>query len=173
MDNGLVQYMAMMAGMRPDREGMEFTSMEGLLLKKGLEFKVGEFTHEGEKKECFMNAYLLAERDDTVVYCEGFGCSLIPTLHAWCVRFDGTVVDPTWDNASGYIGIPFKLEYVRKTILRRGYYGVIDNYNERFPLLRKFNKRAVDKRVNGVPVDCDYSAAFNQAREMTKGMVMA
>lgn len=63
---------------------------------------------------CYGNAarYALSHRDEGVVYAEGFALThagldfYLP--HAWVVRPDGTVLDPTWDDAPGraYVGIP-------------------------------------------------------------------
>ncbi|MFF7476998.1 hypothetical protein [Streptomyces sp. NPDC008092] len=63
---------------------------------------------------CYSNAamYARTHRGEGVVYAEGF--ALTPAgldvylPHAWVVRPDGTVLDPTWDDAPGraYVGIP-------------------------------------------------------------------
>jgi hypothetical protein len=34
--------------------------------------------------------------------------------HAWCVDNDNAVVDPTWDEAEFYFGIPLEVEFVRR-----------------------------------------------------------
>ncbi|MFJ3780069.1 hypothetical protein ACIPX0_51275 [Streptomyces sp. NPDC090075] len=63
---------------------------------------------------CYSNAarYALAHRDEGVVYAEGFALTHagldVYLPHAWIVRPDGTVLDPTWGDAPGraYVGIP-------------------------------------------------------------------
>jgi hypothetical protein len=56
-------------------------------------------------------------------------------MHAWCVNKKGEVFDPTWKDGDEYFGVPFKLDFVRKTILQRKKYGVIDNWEKKWPLL--------------------------------------
>ncbi|WP_372407481.1 hypothetical protein [Streptomyces luteireticuli] len=63
---------------------------------------------------CYSNAanYALAHRGQGLVYAEGFALTHagldFHLPHAWCVRPDGTVLDPTWDDAPGraYVGVP-------------------------------------------------------------------
>ncbi len=74
----------------------------------------------GRMRECFKNAFYLADRDDKYIYVEGFATTKrlgLPLLHAWCVDKQGNVYDPTWRDGDTYYGVPFNLEYVRKTIL--------------------------------------------------------
>jgi len=88
-------------------------------------------------KGCYANAYRLAEQHPAeLTYAEGYalGC-VIPTPHAWCVDRTGLVVDPTWQSGNGYIGVPLNNKYVNRTIMARGQYGVIDNWEEHYPLL--------------------------------------
>ncbi|MEU9413610.1 hypothetical protein AB0E08_49075 [Streptomyces sp. NPDC048281] len=62
---------------------------------------------------CYSNAarYALAHRNEDLVYAEGFALTHhqfdIALPHAWTVRPDGTVLDPTWDDLPGraYVGI--------------------------------------------------------------------
>ncbi|WP_331734119.1 hypothetical protein OG345_41335 (plasmid) [Streptomyces sp. NBC_01220] len=66
------------------------------------------------KRLCYSNAarYAQNHRAEGVVYAEGFALThdgldfYLP--HAWVVRSDGSVLDPTWDDAPGraYVGIP-------------------------------------------------------------------
>ena len=95
----------------------------------------------GKMKECFMNAYRLAESSG-FIYVEGFAISSIgfPVLHAWCIDSNDNVYDPTWSDGKEYFGVPFKIEYVLKTMLKRKSYGVIDNFECRFPLISGVDK---------------------------------
>ncbi|MFC9463175.1 hypothetical protein [Streptomyces coelicoflavus] len=89
---------------------------------------------------CYSNAarYARAHRDEGLVYAEGF--ALIPAApdvslpHAWVVRPDGTVLDPTWNDAHGraYIGVP-----VRDPRLWPGSgSGLLEDHQQVLPLLR-------------------------------------
>jgi hypothetical protein len=78
-------------------------------------------------------------------YVEGLAyCGLIPTLHAWCVDADGNVYDPTWRWGTGHydvehgelLGVPMSLDFVRETVLTRERYGVLDNFEQGYPVLR-------------------------------------
>jgi hypothetical protein len=90
---------------------------------------------KGEAKQCFYNAYHLASMFD-FIYCEGYAAGIIPVHHAWCIDEDGNILDNTWDTGEEYFGVPFDLKYVNKTILKRKKYGVIDNWEMKWPLLR-------------------------------------
>lgn len=93
----------------------------------------------GKKKFCFMNAYQLAEMRDDLIYVEGYAVAKglpIAFIHAWCIDRDNNVIDPTWGEGDSYFGIPLDLNYVRRIILARGMYGVLDNMEQGFPALR-------------------------------------
>jgi hypothetical protein len=84
--------------------------------------------------EASRNAYLLAQGRTDLTYVEGFACRIIPCWHAWCVTKDGIVVDPTWRYAKNeinlyndYFGIPFKLDFVSKMIVKTKMYGILYN----------------------------------------------
>ena len=92
-------------------------------------------------KDCYRNAFYLAEKyPDRLKYVEGFAVStnlpFFPTLHAWCT--DGNnAIDPTWQNSGfQYFGVSFAFDYVRKTIVENGSFGVMDNWKGNYPLLR-------------------------------------
>jgi hypothetical protein len=128
----------MMATMRK-RELNTYLCMEDFILKNGQGFNGNRSKVKlGRSKECFKNAYLLADSRDDVIYTEGFATIPklnLPVMHAWCVDKKGCVFDPTWKDGAEYFGIKFDLKFVRKTILARKKYGVIDNWEERWPLL--------------------------------------
>lgn len=130
---------------------MQYKCYEHMILERGILFK--GFTHVdtpyNTMKECYKNAFLLAdENPDKYIYCEGVACSVIPMHHAWCVDERGNVFDPTWKEGSHYVGIPFKIDHVRRTILARKYYGVIDDPQRDFPLYRKFDE-SVEYKLKG------------------------
>jgi hypothetical protein len=121
-------------------EGYKYASMEEYVLANGK--AMGDRSPESDKykkgkmKLCFMNAYQLASSNSKLKYCEGFATSIIPTMHAWCIDQHGNVIDVTWKDGRDYFGVEFPLSFVSKTILARGKYGVIDNMEQRFPLLK-------------------------------------
>lgn len=89
-------------------------------------------------KECFANAMHLALEEPGLFYVEGYVLSVIPILHAWCVTQDGVVVDPTIERAAElhYFGVKFGNGYVLDTVLEKETYGILENYEQGFPLLR-------------------------------------
>ena len=116
-----------------------YSSFEAFVLKNGKEFEISkEKVKTGKMKECFRNAYHLADNGRKYTYVEGYAITKglpLPVLHAWCLTEDGKVADPTWKDGEEYFGVSFDLNYVRKIILRRKKFGVIDNYEMHFPLL--------------------------------------
>jgi hypothetical protein len=94
----------------------------------------------GPRRECFRNAALAAHEGE-YIYCEGYAttweCSPVPIFHAWLVDLRGRTIDPTWDmGGSEYIGVPFLPGYLRKRLRAQEYYGLIDNPEQKFPVLR-------------------------------------
>ncbi|WP_416963450.1 hypothetical protein [Streptomyces sp. Agncl-13] len=89
---------------------------------------------------CYSNAarYALAHRDEGLVYAEGFALTHaefdVYLPHAWIVRPDGTVLDPTWDDAPGraYVGIP--IADSRLWPVDGG--GLLQDFGRALPLLR-------------------------------------
>ena len=121
----------------------------GFVLEHGRAFQqVGDIAPylptEQTIKQCFRNAWHLSMKHPELVYCEGYALSMIPVLHAWCWDpVTDTVLDPTWTGdrqGVAYIGVPFRLSYVTETIKKRGYFGVIDNPEDKFALVRGEHK---------------------------------
>jgi hypothetical protein len=120
------------------KNDLKYSCMEEFILKNGLLFAESVKVKKGRMKECFRNAYLLADSNDKMIYVEGYAVSnacILPLYHAWCVDSTGKVYDPTWKDGLEYYGVPFDLNFVRRTILDRKYYGVIDNWENHWPLL--------------------------------------
>ena len=114
-------------------------TMEGWVLEHGMSFIVGpdSFPGGGKKKECYSNALHLATERPDLIYCEGYAFGRVfPVMHAWCCTKKGEVVDPTWDDGKDYFGVPFDRKFVWKTVTDRGYYGVIDDWQNGWPLVR-------------------------------------
>ena len=92
---------------------------------------------------CFQNSMKLVQKyPNDLTYAEGFAASWFegyyrPSigLHAWMVTKEGEAVDPTWPGKVEYFGVVFAWDYVLKIKAKRKEFGVIDNYQEDFPLL--------------------------------------
>ena len=136
----------------------------------GCEFKLCPdhkkyFRKHSRMGACYRNAQRLVKKyPDDLTYAEGFASTLIDGhlyppvgLHAWAITRDGEVIDPTWDNGFEYFGVPFDLDYVLKTKVRRKEYGVIDNYQENFPLWAGF--------------ETDWRPEWDMARPFREGFI--
>lgn len=67
------------------------------------------------QKWCFNNCFRIASRVSTLTYYEGFANPIIPIGHAWLVRDDGVVIDPTLclldqHRTPDYCGVPVPLQ---------------------------------------------------------------
>jgi hypothetical protein len=118
----------------------KYQCIEEFVLKNGKVFSVnGTKVKRGRTKECFKNAFCLAEYNPDLSYVEGYATFFnlgFPVLHAWCVDKQGNVYDPTWKKLGDeYFGVVFELSFVRETIFARKKFGVIDNREMNFPLL--------------------------------------
>ncbi len=134
------EYLEGMTKLCNTRSGkFKYSCFEDFILRNGKEFKVSkEKIKLGKIRECFRNAFYLADNGGKYVYVEGYATTKgnpLPVLHAWCINQDSEVVDPTWEDGDEYFGTSFDLNYVRKVILKRKKFGVLDNYEMRFPLL--------------------------------------
>jgi len=125
----------------------KYNSMYEFVLAEGERFEAANFEDVADqypgtcrtKKECFRNAHVLATCYN-LTYVEGYASSFgLPMEHAWCViPGSDKVIDPTWDYdpENTYLGIRFNTKYVNKIILKREMYGVIDNWEQKWPLLQ-------------------------------------
>ncbi|MFB7836167.1 hypothetical protein [Streptomyces sp. NPDC056056] len=91
-------------------------------------------------RQCYMNAarYAQDHPEEQLLYAEGFARMQrmdLDLAHAWCVRPDGTVLDPTWDTAPGraYVGIALK----DPTLWPLDGGGVLSDMERTLPLLMK------------------------------------
>ena len=146
---GLMEYLEAVTKMFPKeakREGREYSSVEEFVLKHGKFYTPKELPKnvlEGKVKDCYMNAWHLATERKDLTYVEGYAASVIPVMHAWCVDKQGNVIDPTWGTGKAYYGVPFTTDYIMKTAMRRKYFGILDNYQEGYPLLKERPKEGV------------------------------
>lgn len=132
--NDLVQYLKSESEMS---RKMRFVFRNGKLFTEFSPLKVPR----GPAKECFANATRLAENLN-LRYCEGYVAMSdipIPIFHAWVIK-GNKVVESTLikrENVEyAYYGVVFSLKYLCETILKRGMFGLIDNMEMGFPLLR-------------------------------------
>jgi len=130
--------------------GMKYGSIEEFVLKHGREFttqprpaNVPQMT----MRYCYHNALELA-MERGWVYVEGYGISVIPTLHArcviptlhaWCVdpAHPDLVIDPTWTDGRAYYGVELNTEFVIRMAVETEHYGVLDDWRRGWPLLRE------------------------------------
>jgi hypothetical protein len=105
----------------------------------------------GIAKLCFMNAYMLASQNEKYRYVEGYGIIEdigLPIWHAWVIDEFDQVIDNTWtDSGSYYYGVVLNLDYAEYIISISGYYGIIDNMDVQFPLLKGKHKYLGDGKV--------------------------
>lgn len=120
-----------------------YPSIEAFLLAHGKHYKPHsrpKGVKLGPAKLCFMNAFLLAnDNPDAYTYVEGFAVPKgigLPLEHAWCVDKDGNVIDNTWGDATEYFGVPFKIDAIRRVLLDKGTYGIIDDWEHKHPILK-------------------------------------
>jgi hypothetical protein len=118
--------------------GRERATLAAFVLDNGRSFAHDKLTFKGRRmrpKNCFGNATSLVMRDSSLVYCEGFVNAIIPIHHAWCMRRDGGIIDPTLSNKginldpreiADYFGVPFRLGFVLEFIHATGTYGLLD-----------------------------------------------
>jgi hypothetical protein len=132
--------------MSPIRKELEFQkaafgsrSLNEFMLTYGRDYQIGPDTFagpRGERHGCYKNACHLAIEDPTLTYVEGKVATCgIAIDHAWCINWDGIVIDPTLEAARaddtftrvhGYFGVPFRTDYLRKAALTNGHYGLLD-----------------------------------------------
>jgi hypothetical protein len=123
-------------------------TLEGFVLAHG----VGRFgarlpkgMRKLKNKLCYQHAtHLMLTDEERFLYCEGY--AVRPSLgfatgtHAWVLdrARDWAVVDNTWADPAEcvYLGVPLSRSYVGDTLTRKRTYGVLDNWEEGFPILK-------------------------------------
>lgn len=123
----------------PTRDGWPYSSIYEFVLMQGVFMEDILYEHSypmGTPKNCFQNA-----TDSGLTYVEGFATTKNVSLlmmHAWNLDDKNRVVEVTpkrGTEGAEYYGVVLPRWYVIKTILANGYYGVIDNWHQDFPLL--------------------------------------
>lgn len=131
----------MMEKARKGDSRYHFNSLEGFVLKCGFDYikqPLPSNYERGYPKHCFHNSYDLAV-EEGLIYVEGYAAGIIPIQHAWCIEpGSNKVIDVTTDALAEYVGIPFKMDYVKAHYDKHGAYNgsVIDNWSDGHPLLK-------------------------------------
>lgn len=136
----LVDHLEMLVAARAGRP-----CLEGLVLEHGrlFEWDPRVKVEMGERQQCYMNAGKLA-MDRGHVYVEGYarvGVAPIPVHHAWCLDARGRVLDPTWPvdllgKEREYCGVPLSNVYWRAALIRKRTWGVMEDWESGYPILR-------------------------------------
>ncbi len=124
-------------------------TLQGLVLKHGVGrygSKLPKGIRKGAPKLCFMHAFnLMLQNEQRFIYCEGFGIKtslgIVVGEHAWVLDKENNyqVVDKTWSNPDNgvYLGIPFKPTYVIEAVCKKKTYGLLDDWQNKWPVLRE------------------------------------
>lgn len=138
----VVQHLRTLLPTRPQRrpQDLPLVSAAAFLMAYGRLWAEGarpRTIQPGAAQACYQNAFRLATRHPREYrYAEGI--ALLPTWHVpvehvWCVTDEGTVVDPTWDDAEHafYFGVAFDTVMLGKvySVIQTG--GVFDHQNWR------------------------------------------
>ena len=127
-----------------------YHSMDEFIYKNGIfcKFKpLPKDIRRGPMRQCYKNATMLAVDRSEYFYVEGIARGVIPTMHAWCIDKDRNVIDPTWDDGKEYYGVVFKEIYLLDHIAKYERCGLIDDYQNEWPVLR-LNKKIWKEELN-------------------------
>jgi hypothetical protein len=140
-------------GMRGD--GWVLNSPHHAVMRYGRIFgsavKLDRIFEDKKKGMCYMNALHAALRYRDLTYVEGYAYDgTIPIHHAWLVRRDGRVLDPTWGYRPDavYVGIPFRTTWALDRVVAQDRYGLLEDIDPR----RGLPKAALSRRRDGTPV---------------------
>ncbi|MFD7661319.1 hypothetical protein [Streptomyces sp. NPDC059788] len=143
-EEGAIGYLRQLAQLSQDNyrtEGWAYPTQYHLLLQHGRRFRpapLPDHVAPMPNRQCYMNAARYAEDhpEEQLLYAEGFArmrrMDLDPT-HAWCVRPDGTVLDPIWDTAPGRARVGIVLKDPTLWLLDGG--GILSDMDRTLPLL--------------------------------------
>jgi hypothetical protein len=106
------------------------------LLAHGRTFDVDGRTFKGRRmqiKNCFGNAAKMVWSDPSLTYVEGYVTAIIPFHHAWVMRPDGGIIDPTLrikgrvgPQPHDYVGVPFSTPFLNRFLHETRKYGLLD-----------------------------------------------
>jgi hypothetical protein len=113
------------------------------ILEHGRAFEIDDRTFKGRRmtiKECFSNTTKMVWNDWSLTYVEGYVSALIPFHHAWCMRDDGGIIDPTLrikgrvgDMPHDYFGVPFSGAFLNRYLRTVRIYGLLDGMSQMCP----------------------------------------
>ena len=146
--NMTIDYMKQLVSFRkkgiPVPKGWRYSCIEDFVLRNGKSYiEIVPFWNELMKPQnCYGNAFEVSLANKGLTYVEGYARKKrgISTLHAWCITKDEKVIDPTWNDGVEYFGVPFKKKFVKDTVLRRKLYGILDDWQSDWPLLKGLYK---------------------------------
>lgn len=116
-----------------------YFGLEDFVLRHGRVFEPAPLprgVRRGRMTLCYMNAALLAIEDRRFTYCEGFAAGIIPVMHAWVCDDQGRALDVTWKDGKQYVGVPVNRKYLMRSLARKKTYGLIDNWQQGWPMLK-------------------------------------
>lgn len=129
IEGHLQQMVQMKEHHRPKAEGWKFSCVEELVLHYGRSYTPAPLPEDicrGEMKACYSNAMNLAMERSDLTYVEGFAHTrFFPMGHGWATKDGRTAIDPTWEDGSEYLGIPFARSFWVNFIQRTGYWGIL------------------------------------------------
>ncbi|SDU67463.1 hypothetical protein [Amycolatopsis keratiniphila] len=139
----LLNWLGQVVDLRSRPEHLRYPSTEALVISVGRWFTPATLPpghSRGPHGLCFANATSHSRRHG-LSYVEGFALTDAGLVapHAWCAHPDGTVEDPTWDDAGrAYLGIAFTPDYLAEFEARRGAVTVLfDQHLDDMRLLRE------------------------------------
>jgi hypothetical protein len=151
---GLEGYLKKITKMFNDKpkEGNKYAGYDHFILDKGKLYKnvdvktLPKDVPQGKLGNCFMDAFnLMMDSNEKYKYVEGYvTVHGVPIMHAWNEDANGNVVDRTLggknalgrDRNSEYYGVLMSKDEVLKTVLSRGKYGTIENWEQDNPVIR-------------------------------------
>jgi hypothetical protein len=122
------------------------TTAERIYVNNAIE-KMG---FEPQYKQCYYNAQMIMLTDDKgeIQYSEGLAQSIIPVMHGFNT-INGKLIDLTWRDDEeqfilgkfsrnrAYYGVKFNKKTIIDRMKKTGFAGsIIDNYQEKFPVLK-------------------------------------
>ena len=144
----VVQYLRALLPTRPQRrpQDVPLMSAAAFLMAHGRIWAEGARPRNiqpGAAQACYQNAFRLATHHPREYrYAEGIALVPkfnVPVEHAWCVTDEGTVVDPTWDDAESafYFGVAFDMVTLSKvySVIETGGVFWYENWRVAAPVL--------------------------------------
>ena len=147
-------FLEAIAGHQAHLKARGMTTPAQFQLDHGKSYPFGPHSFAGEREaqhECFKNAGRMALEDPSLTYVEGYvSVHGVPLEHAWVIDPQGRVIDPTISvrpgdtSVKGYYGVPIRTDYLRRTVLQKGTWGVLAHDN--FKYLQEDPDAIVSKR---------------------------